>query len=189
MVKTNSEDPYENNLQTNGKNNEHSEKSDEVDELELKAVVDGEIIPIEEVKDPLFSNKVLGDGYGIIPTGKKIYSPIDGRIEKTASTHHAIYLSTPDNIKLLIHIGIDTVELKGEGFESNIEQGAKVSKGDVLIEFDPKFVVDEGYNSVVSVIILNSTDGDISTELIANKDKEVIGNQTAVLRTLIHKSN
>lgn len=135
-----------------------------INKTKIKAVVDGDIIPIEEVRDPLFSNKIIGNGCGIEPTGKKIYSPIEGKVEKIASTRHAIYLSNTDGLKLLIHIGIDTVELKGEGFISKIEEGMQVQKDDVLIEFDPESLEAQGFNSVVAVVVLNSTDGKIEVE-------------------------
>lgn len=153
--------------------------------LELKAVVDGEIIPIEEVKDQLFSQKIIGDGYAIFPTGKKIYAPVDARIEEMASTKHAVYLSTAENVKLLIHVGIDTIGLKGTGFESSYEKGMQVKEGDVLIEFDPQFLIDEGYNPIVTVVVLNSTDGNAELEYFPQK--EAIGNETTALKAIIQR--
>lgn len=125
--------------------------------IEISAVVDGEIIPVEEVEDQIFSQKLIGDGYGIRPTGEAIYSPVDGKIEQIAASKHAIYLAFNDHLKLLIHIGIDTIELKGKGFESNLKKGMTVNKGDSLITFDPKFIADEGFNPVVTVVLLNGS--------------------------------
>lgn len=149
--------------------------------LELTAVVDGQIIPIEEVEDQIFAGKMIGDGFGIRPTGKKVYSPVDATIEQIASTKHAIYLSTKDNIKILIHIGIDTIELKGQGFEGILEKGMFVNKGNVLVEFDPKFIIDEGFNPVVSVIILGeSSEG---KELTVYPTEHATANETIALST------
>lgn len=156
-------------------------KPSERNTLELTAVVDGEIIPIEEVEDQIFAGKMIGDGFGIRPSGKKIYSPVDATIEQIASTKHAIYLSTSDNTKILIHIGIDTIELKGKGFEGNLEKGMLVKKGDVLVEFDPKFIMDEGFNPVVSVIILGESSGD--SEIIVYPTEKAIANETIALTT------
>src|SRR5690625_7814407 len=98
---------------------------------------------------------MIGDGYGVRPTGKVIYSPVDGKVEQIASTKHAIYLSTSNNIKLLIHIGLDTIELKGKGFTSNIKKDMIVQRGDKLVEIDTKFIIEEVYNHVVYVVLLN----------------------------------
>ena len=122
--------------------------------MEIPAVVDGKIIPIEQIEDQIFSQKMIGDGYGIEPTGKIIYSPVDAKIEKIAATNHAVYLSTKEGDKLLIHIGIDTIALKGKGFKSNLEQGMFVKKGDPLVKFDPNLITEEGFNPVVSVVFL-----------------------------------
>ncbi len=153
-------------------------------EMELKAVVNGEIINIEELADPVFSSKMIGDGYGIRPTGKKIYSPVSGKIEEVAMTKHAVYLSTANNIKLLIHIGIDTIKLKGEGFITSLENGMKIDQGDLLIEFNPKFIEDEGLDPVVSVIILDRKDKII--DVIVFPTKNAKANETVALKAIIH---
>lgn len=151
--------------------------------LELKAVVDGEIIPIEEVDDQIFAQKMIGDGFGIMPTGKEIVAPISGRIEEIASTNHAIYLSAPDGLKLLIHIGIDTIALKGEGFSSNLEKGMSILAGDILVHFDPVFIKNEGYNPVVSTVILEQADKKI--EITTYPAKEAVANETIALTAKI----
>ena len=156
-------------------------KPSEKNTLELTAVVDGEIIPIEDVEDQIFAGKMIGDGFGIRPNGKKVYSPVDATIEQIASTKHAIYLSTSDNIKILIHIGIDTIELKGKGFEGNLEKGMFVNKGDVLVEFDPKYIIDEGFNPVVSVIILGESSK--GKEITVYPTEDALANKTIALTT------
>jgi len=155
-------------------------ESSEENTLELTAVVDGEIIPMEEVEDQIFASKMIGDGYGLRPSGKNVYSPVDARIEKNASTKHTIYLSTSDNTKILIHIGIDTIELKGEGFTSDLEKGMQVSKGDLLVKFDPKYIIDEGFNPVISVIILEKSDK--TREITVYPTKNAIANETIALK-------
>lgn len=153
-------------------------------EIELKAVIDGEIIRIEEIDDSVFSSKMIGDGYGIIPSGKKLYSPIAGRIEEIASTKHAVYLVDPNGRKLLIHLGIDTVELKGEGFESSVENGMFVEAGDLLVSFNPDFIREQGLNPVVSVIILRQKEIEMDIEVYPAKDAQA--NETLALTAKIY---
>lgn len=175
----------DNNLEPKMKDQKDTAENNKTIEIELKAVADGEIVPIEEVDDQLFSQKIIGDGYGIIPTGNKIYSPINGKVETIAITNHAVYLSTLDNIKILIHIGIDTIALKGENFSSKIVRDTEVEIGDVLVNFDPKYIIAEGYNPIVSVVILDTTHGNTDIEVFPTK--EAIANQTVALKASIYR--
>lgn len=152
-------------------------------EIELKAVTDGEIIKIDEIEDPVFSSKMIGDGYGIIPTGKTLYSPIAGKVEEIASTKHAVYLSSLDNVKLLIHLGIDTIQLNGKGFETTIEKDMFVEAGDLLVSFDPDFIRKEGLNPVVSVIILEQKEKEM--DVIVYPSKNAKANETLALKAKI----
>jgi len=147
---------------------------------DLNAVVDGDIVPIEDVDDRIFSKKLIGDGYAIIPSGDTIFSPIDAKVEQVAPTNHAIYLSITSGVKLLIHIGIDTVELKGKGFESNLEKGKQVKADDPLIKFDPEFIKNEGLNPIVTVVLLNGSEKDI--DLTVFPQTEAKANQTIAMR-------
>lgn len=151
--------------------------------FEIPAVIDGEIVAIEQVEDRIFSKKMIGDGYGLRPTGGTIYSPVDAQVEQIAFTKHAIYLAMENGLKLLIHIGIDTIELKGEGFESQIEKGMLVKKGDPLVTFDPNFIKDEGFNPVVTVILLNGSEQDFDLTVYPNE--EAVGNQTIAMKVTI----
>lgn len=170
----------ENNTQQHSEKHEADQEDDMI--LELPTVVNGEIIPIEEIEDPIFSDKIIGEGFGVRPTGKTIYSPVDGKIEQIASTKHAIYLSTSNNIKLLIHIGLDTIELKGKGFTSDIKKDMMVKRGDKLVEINPKFIMDEGYNPVVAVVLLNRLD---DGEFSVYPTKEGIGNETIAFKIAV----
>lgn len=125
--------------------------------IEVPAVVDGEIIPIEEVEDQIFSKKLIGDGYALQPTSQTVYSPVEGKIEQIAQTKHAVYIEMSEEIKLLIHIGIDTIDLKGKGFESQLKKGMLVEKGDPLIQFDLELIKEEGLNPVICVVVLNGS--------------------------------
>lgn len=96
----------------------------------------GKVVPITEVSDPTFSEKVLGDGFAVIPSEGKIYAPADGEISMVFDTLHAVTMTTSQGTELLIHIGLDTVTLKGEPFISHVSGGQQVKKGDLLLEAD-----------------------------------------------------
>lgn len=169
----------------NTQDSQNTENQANIVEIELKAVIDGEIIKVEEIEDPVFSSKMIGDGYGIIPTGKKLYSPIAGKIEEIASTKHAVYLSTNNNVKLLIHLGIDTILLKGEGFQTTLEKGTIVEEGDLLVSFDPDFIRQEGLNPVVSVIVLGQKDQGMDVSVYPSEIAKA--NETIALKAKIYQ--
>ena len=102
----------------------------------LLAAQNGTIIPIEKLPDPVFSGKVLGDGYAIDPTDGKVLSPVSGTIVDVQDTLHAYCLETDDGLELLVHIGINTVELKGEGFRTKHKTGDRIRAGELLVTVD-----------------------------------------------------
>lgn len=153
-------------------------------ELNLKAVIDGEIISIEKVSDPIFSMKIMGDGYAIFPSGKKLYSPVSGKVKEIANTKHAVYLSTENQLKILIHIGIDTIELKGDGFKTNIENGMLINKGDLLVSFDPEYIQEKGYDPMISVVLLNQKEKEIDLTILPNP--KATANETLALEAKIY---
>lgn len=122
--------------------------------LKLNALCDGEIISVEDVGDIVFSEKMIGDGYSIIPSDGRIYSPVDGRISEVAATKHAYYITLEDDNKILIHIGEDTLLLNGEGFTVNTEKGSKIKKGDLLGTVDLDYMKQENHTIVISTILL-----------------------------------
>lgn len=145
--------------------------------LQISAVVDGKVVNIEELEDQIFAQKMIGDGYGIYPTSQTVYAPCDCKVEQISPTKHAVYLSIAENLKLLIHIGIDTIELKGEGFESTIETGMVIEKGQPLITFDQKLIEAEGLNPVIAVIVLNGSGQELTLDVFPTdnaKAKETI---------------
>ena len=119
-------------------------------ETKLYAPIKGEAVLLENIEDPMFSQKVLGDGIAI--------KPADGTVSMIADTRHAIGINTADGLELLIHIGMDTVALNGEGYTPKVEAGASVKKGDLLMEFDMDFITGKGYSCVTPVIITNMDD-------------------------------
>ena len=124
---------------------------------ELKAMVNGEVISVTEVKDDVFSSCMLGKGIAIHPTDAVVVAPVDGEISVTMEgTNHAVGIRIAEGFDLLIHIGLDTVSLNGEGFTSHISMGQKVKAGDKLITFDKALVESKGLCSDVILIALDN---------------------------------
>lgn len=124
----------------------------------IHSPIKGKVIPLQDVKDKAFASEALGKGIGIIPEEDTIFSPVAGEVVTLFPTHHAIGIKTEYGIEVLIHIGIDTVELNGKYFESLIKQGDHVEKGQELICFDRNAIQKEGYDNTVIMVITNSHD-------------------------------
>lgn len=119
---------------------------------EITSPVSGKLIAIETVKDPTFAQKILGDGFAVIPSDGIIKAPADGHIEMAYETGHAVGMTTENGCELIIHVGIDTVALGGAGFELLVKNGQNVKKGDVLIRVDLETLEKEGKDPTVMVI-------------------------------------
>lgn len=133
----------------------------EVIKLEKNAVyspLNGNAIPLSEVKDETFAGEVLGKGMAVIPKEGKVYAPFDGVAETVFDTKHAIGLTSQDGIEVLIHIGINTVELNGRHYETHISEGDEVKAGQLLVTFDPEAIRQEGYDITTPIIVTNSDD-------------------------------
>lgn len=124
----------------------------------LSAHLKGKIIPLEEVEDDAFASKVMGDGVAIEPTEGKLYAPCDGKIEMIFDTKHAINIVSSTGCEILLHIGIDTVKLKGKYFKSYVTEGQEVHTGDLLISFDINGIKGAGYKITTPMIICNTED-------------------------------
>lgn len=116
----------------------------------------GKIVSLEDVNDATFSGKLLGEGIAIVPKDGKIYAPFDGIVTSIFPTKHAIGLTSNEGVELLIHVGLDTVELKGEGFTSYVIEGEHVKKGQLLLEADLKTISAKGYDIITPVIVTNT---------------------------------
>jgi len=116
----------------------------------------GKVIPLSEVPDAMFREEMLGKGCAVIPSEGTLTSPTNGVIDSIPESRHAIMMTTDDGAELLIHIGIDTVELKGSHFTSLVSVGDKVRKGDKLIEFDIEAIKKAGYDTTTPIVITNS---------------------------------
>lgn len=117
--------------------------------------VKGEVIDMTKVPDEVFASKMMGDGFAVVPADNQVYSPVDGEIIKVFTTKHALLIRSDSGIEIILHIGIGTVELKGEGFTIHVEDGAKVTAGDLLATVDFDFVKAQEKSIVTPVVITN----------------------------------
>ncbi len=122
------------------------------------APITGEAVAIKEVNDPTFSEEILGKGIAIRPTEGKVYAPCDATVDMMFETGHAVSLIADCGAEILIHVGLDTVNLKGQHYNVIAQNGDKVKKGDLLMEFDHEAIAAAGYDTITPVIICNSAD-------------------------------
>lgn len=127
--------------------------------VDIMAPMKGEVLPLKEIEDPVFSSEVLGKGVAIRPSDEKVYAPCDATVESIFDTKHAIGLKTDNGLEVMIHVGLDTVQLEGKPFTLKTKVGDKIKQGDLLLEFDAKAIKDAGYSTVTPVIITNLEDG------------------------------
>lgn len=129
----------------------------------MYAFATGVSVDLKDVQDEVFSQKMMGEGIAIKPSEGKIYSPCDGTIVVVMKeSKHAVGIKTKDGVESLIHVGIDTVTLNGEGFELHCEEGKAVKKGDLLISFDRNFIKEKGLDDITMLIISNANDNKIT---------------------------
>lgn len=143
----------------------------------INSCIDGEAIELSKVKDEAFSSGVMGKGIGIIPNSGYLYAPADGEISTVFITKHAVGMVTDEGVEILMHIGINTVELEGKGFKQIVKDGQRVKKGDILIEFDIDLIKDKNYDTTTIMIISNTQEySDIEVLNLGNvnKDTEVL---------------
>ncbi len=130
------------------------------------APVCGEVIKLENVKDEVFSQKLAGDGVAIIPSNGEIVAPIDGVITRLFPTHHAFLITTKDNLEVMVHIGLDTVELKGEGFKTLKQEGDKVKVNTPIISVDLEYLKSKGKDIVTPIVINDSSITNVKLGLV-----------------------
>ncbi len=122
------------------------------------APVKGRCVDITEVSDPVFSDEILGKGVAIIPDEGTVYAPADGVITTAFPTGHAVAITTVKDVEVLIHVGLDTVNLNGKHFEVFVQSGQRVRKGDKLLHADLEQIKADGYDTITPVVICNSAD-------------------------------
>lgn len=143
----------------------------------LLAPISGKVINLAEVPDQIFAEKIAGDGVGIDSIGDIVVAPADGVIVLIFNTNHAFAMVLENGIELLIHIGIDTIELNGTGFKRLIEEGTRVKAGEPIIKIDREFIEKEGYSLITLVLITNPhrlKEINYNTDIIAKIGKDQV---------------
>lgn len=128
------------------------------EEFKIVAPVEGELIPLAEVADGVFSEKIMGDGFAVIPANGEVCAPLSGTAETVFPTGHAVGIKTKVGIECIVHIGLDTVELNGEGFHPLIQQGDKVRAGEPMVRFEKEALEQKGYNLTTMVVFPSGYD-------------------------------
>jgi PTS system beta-glucosides-specific IIC component len=144
--------------------------------------VQGQMMPLSTASDQAFAQGALGKGVVIHPTVGEVVAPFDGTVMTMFPTKHAIGLISDNGLELLIHIGLDTVQLDGKYFEAHVEQGAKVKRGDKLVSFDIKAIEEAGFSVETPVIVTNSAD---YLDIIETDHKEGISSSDELLTVLV----
>lgn len=165
-------------LESSSTNVEKTEKSEEapaskplVEKIQILSPATGTVKDITEVPDKTFADKVLGDGVAVIPDEGKIYAPADGTVVNIMDTKHGIMFRTSQGVELLIHIGLETVNLKGKYFTSHTKSGAQVKAGDLLVEFDLEAIRADGYNPITPIVVTNGDDYIRSVNMVKSDEK------------------
>lgn len=147
-------------------------------EIKLVSPIEGEILKLEDVPDPVFSQKMMGDGIAFFPIEGKVVSPADAKVINVFPTKHAIALETAEGLGILIHIGLDTVNMKGEGFSVCVAEGDQVKAGDILVTYSLELVKEKASSTITPMIITN---GDIVTHLEYHYSGQSVAGKTTVL--------
>lgn len=153
-------------------------KKAQLKEQVIMAPLSGTLRKLEEVPDPVFAGKMVGEGIAVEPSEGIVVAPFDGEIVQLFPTKHAIGLCSASGLEILIHIGLETVSLQGEGFEAFVKQGDQVKMGEKLITFDMKIINDKASSTITPVILTN---GDTVKSFDVSKETTVIAGQSTVM--------
>lgn len=138
--------------------------------IKVMSPVDGNLVSIEKVSDEVFSKKLTGEGVAVVPSNNLIYSPVSGKILTIFPTNHAVGIMSDDGVELLIHVGINTIDLHGEHFNSFVKEGSRVEKGSKLLEVDFASVKEKGYDPTTVIVVTNTSE---FTEVIPSEEGPV----------------
>ncbi|KIY22265.1 MULTISPECIES: PTS sugar transporter subunit IIA [Mesobacillus] len=131
-------------------------KEEPIKTIQILAPITGKAVHLNEVPDPVFSEKMMGDGLAIEPAEGIVVAPVDGEIIQVFPTKHAIGIRARNGAEILIHIGLETVSLKGEGFETHVKQGDQVKAGQKLVTFDMEIIREKAKSTITPIIITNT---------------------------------
>ncbi|MGG7177367.1 beta-glucoside-specific PTS transporter subunit IIABC [Clostridium paraputrificum] len=144
--------------------------TNKLEKVVISSPLKGETIKLENIEDEAFASGVLGSGIAIIPSEGKVVAPVDGEVTTLFPSLHAIGITGKDGVEILIHVGLDTVQLEGKGFEAFVKQGDNVTKGQALVNFDMDFIKEAGYSVVTPVVVTNTAD---FLEVVGTESKSV----------------
>ena len=148
-------------------------------EIRLDSPLNGQLIELKDVKDPAFASGAMGKGAAVKNPDGKVYSPVDGEVTVLFDTKHAIGIHADNGADILIHVGIDTVQLGGKFFDAKIAQGDRVKRGQLLLEFDPEGIRGAGYDTTTPVLVTNAFEYDKVTVVLGNKEITTVNEEAA----------
>ena len=149
------------------------------EKLQIVAPVNGAIIPLEEVPDPVFSQKMMGEGIAILPSEGGVYSPVDGTVILIASTKHAVGIRANDGTEILIHVGLETVALNGKGFRTAVNEGDKISVGQMIMEADWEYISIHAKSTIIPIVITNTETR--NTQFTFTEEKNAVQGKTVII--------
>ena len=138
-------------------NDKNKSESPVITGQEVLSPLSGEILPIEKALDAVFASKIMGEGVAIMPETTEIVAPFDGKVETLFPTKHAIGIISDSGAEILIHVGINTVDLKGDGFKTFVKQGERITKGQKLLAFNKEAIEKAGYSTQTMVVVTNTS--------------------------------
>ena len=150
ITSDNKTESIEGNLSENKDNNDN--------DMKVYSPLNGEAVNLADVNDPTFAGEILGKGAAVIPSEGRVTAPFDGEITTLFDTLHAVGITGDNGVEVLIHVGLNTVELDGKFYKAHVAEGDKVTKGQLILEFDMKGISDAGYDITTPVIVTNSDD-------------------------------
>lgn len=156
-------------MQQGNKNNHYNEEQEQ-SEMLLVTVADGEVIRLEDVPDPVFSEKMVGEGFAVLPTTNQVVAPISGKLYRVAETLHAYVIETKEGLEVLVHVGINTISLHGKGFETELKTGMSVTKGQPLVTFDREYLEEKNIAIVIPVVVIKGLDDTRTADVVYTKD-------------------
>lgn len=133
-------------------------KAPQCEPMTVYAPAEGTVVPLSEFPDAVFSQEILGPGCGILPSGDLVCAPFNGTIIQAADTLHAVGIASDDGLEVLIHVGVDTVDMAGKGFRYHVKNGQRVYLGDPLIGFDRETIRTAGHSDAIAVVLTNGED-------------------------------
>ncbi|MDO4273487.1 MAG: beta-glucoside-specific PTS transporter subunit IIABC [Eubacteriales bacterium] len=157
----------------------HSDSQSMIKKIEISSPAKGTVVELSKVNDSTFAEKILGEGIAVFPSEGRVFAPADGIVETVTETGHGIMMRTDNGAELLIHIGLETVNLKGQGFDPKVKDKQRVQKGELLVEFELEKMKKDGYDMVIPMVVTNGTD--FIKVLSMKKDKEPVDKSDVVL--------